>query len=107
MEEYLRTLTEIAPQWKLSRLLARGDEEKEHEVAKPKRMMWIIRIQFERSRILSRDKSLEKDGLQATSIHIIQGSNASQAKLWFEDVAAEYMESQRKIDDDKSVVDVL
>ena len=116
MEEYTKTLTEIAPQWKLSRLICRVDDEKEHEVAKPKRMMWVMSIQFvERARLGSRSlgkgslkgKMLDMASLEVASIHIMQGSNASQAKLWFEEVASEYMESQKATEDKTSVHDVF
>ena len=42
MEEYVKLVTEIAPQWKLANFMAG----RKSDVSKPRRMMWVIRVNF-------------------------------------------------------------
>ena len=110
MEQYVKTLSEIAPQWKLANLIA-GRKSNEGEVDKPRRMMWVIRVDFAGTAAVEEAKGKGQSGdgapsiilsastfssmastVRATSLCIMQGSNASQAKAWFDNVAA----SERK-----------
>ena len=82
MEEYIETLTKIAPEWRLANLIAAGSQE--DSVAKPKRMMWIIRVDYEElaaSSLRASSTIGSRVKLEATAIHIVQASNASQVGL--------------------------
>ena len=103
MEEYVKTVSEIAPQWKLSNLLAGREKSGQNEAGKPKRMMWVIKVDFaDKERSHGGDieiaaasfeaLSTSLNSLEATSLHIVQGANASQAKEWFDAEASQYIQ---------------
>ena len=98
MEEYVKALSEIAPQWKLANLMA-GRNGAQDEISKPRRMMWVIRVDFAQGGEGRRGQGVPRQrvsgalpilvSLRATSLHIVQGANASQTKQWFEDRASQ------------------
>ena len=94
MEEYVRTLTEIAPQWKIAHLVA-GRKSGQGSSDKPRRMMWVIKIEY-----VHNEKGREPSGkatgtrLKATTLRLLQGANASQAREWFEAKATKRRQSE-------------
>ena len=110
MEEYVKTISEVAPQWRLANLIA-GRQSNEDGIEKPRRMMWVIRVDFAKEKQEKDGGEEQEEGagvapsvagiaqssagaqaraksLQATSLHIVQSANASQTKAWFEDRAS-------------------
>ena len=108
MEEYVKFLSELAPQWKLSNLIA-GRASAQGEVGKPRRMMWVIRVNFadteeriglegEQSESVAQRLHLlkVKSFLQVTSLHIMQGANGSQAKEWFQAQISDFVRKKSR-----------
>ena len=94
MEEYLKTLSDIAPHWRIAHLVA-GRTSAQADISKPRRMMWVLSVAFRERKVasplrVSSSSALDAEGaamkstLEITSLKILQGANASQAREWFE-----------------------
>lgn len=101
MTEYIKALTEIAPQWKLANLIAGRNSDEGDEISKPKRMMWVIKVGYVKAllngSLRTRSAMLQssKSSLKVKYLHIVQGANASQTKAWFESHASQFIGTSR------------
>ena len=106
MEEYVKLVTEIAPQWKVAHLVRGGMDDAKAPV-KLRRMVWVVKVSFERVDRSNKEASLklrEAEGngslkvkkkvtivakkrsyLRATSFVVLQAESASQARAFYED----------------------
>ena len=111
MEKYVKIVTDIAPQWKVAHLVqgGAGNEDDAKAPVKLRRMVWVIKVAFERVDRSMKGTSLKlretaengsangsfkikrlitvkkRSNLRATSFFVLQAEGASQARAFYED----------------------